>query len=80
MPIYEYHCEAGHDFEILQKMSDPPLENCTICSAKAWRKISLCNQPKGAGIYLFDRRYGDSDILSDSTLSDREKREIISSP
>ena len=78
MPIYEYHCENGHDFEVLQKMSAPPLESCIICSRKAWRKISLCNQPKKSGVYLFDRRFGGRDVLHDAAFSDKERGEIIS--
>ncbi|MEC7349164.1 MAG: zinc ribbon domain-containing protein, partial [SAR324 cluster bacterium] len=29
MPIYEYGCQqCGHDFEEMQKFSDPPVERC----------------------------------------------------
>ena len=78
MPIYEYQCENGHTFEVFQKMSAPPLESCVTCSGKAWRKISLCNQPKRAGVYLFDKRLGGRDILHDATFSNREREGIIS--
>ncbi len=37
MPIYVYQCENGHVFEVYQKFSDPPLETCPECSAKARR-------------------------------------------
>ena len=46
MPIYEYvhesgKCEKGEDrFEIMQKMSDPPLEICPKCGGKVRRLIS----------------------------------------
>src|SRR6185436_2560730 len=28
MPIYEYRCENGHLFEVMQKMIDPPVTSC----------------------------------------------------
>src|SRR3954454_19278649 len=31
MPIYEYRCEKGHTFEVLQRMSDEPVEKCEVC-------------------------------------------------
>lgn len=30
MPTYVYECEAGHEFEMDQKMSDEPLTTCTV--------------------------------------------------
>jgi len=77
MPIYEYYCDQGHEFETLQGIEEPPLEQCKICSAKAYRKISRSTTLKKAGVYVFDRRYGPRDILHDPTLSDREKRQLL---
>ena len=32
MPIYAFHCTAcGHDFDRLQKLSDPDPEFCPVC-------------------------------------------------
>ena len=32
MPLYEYECDAcGHRFEVIQKFSDPPLDDCPKC-------------------------------------------------
>ena len=28
MPIYEYKCENGHVFDVMQSMSDDPLTEC----------------------------------------------------
>lgn len=28
MPIYEYKCENGHVFDVMQRMSDDPLTAC----------------------------------------------------
>lgn len=50
MPIYEYqasgekrceYCAAG--FEVLRKISDPPLDKCPECHAPVERKISAPN-------------------------------------
>jgi putative FmdB family regulatory protein len=37
VPIYEYRCEQGHEFEVMQRMSDEPLASCTTCSAPVQR-------------------------------------------
>ena len=33
MPIYDYKCENGHQFEVMQKFSDDPLTECQECGA-----------------------------------------------
>ena len=47
MPIYEYqaagaeHCEhCQNTFDVLRKLSDPPLTHCPKCGAPVERKIS----------------------------------------
>ena len=55
MPIYEYKCENGHVFDVIQKMSDNPLTECRECGASV-RKVL---QPvgisfKGSGFYSTD--------------------------
>ena len=37
MPIYEYRCRTGHTFEVIQKMSDPPVTTCEVCGAPVER-------------------------------------------
>ena len=59
MPIYEYKCENGHVFDVMQRMSDDPLMECIKCGAPV-RKVL---QPvgisfKGSGFYSTD--YSDS--------------------
>ena len=40
MPIYEYKCEnCGHQFEKLQKMSDPPAITCPKCNKDSLKKM-----------------------------------------
>ena len=54
MPIYEYGCQqCGHDFEEMQKFSDPPVERCPECgSLEAHRKVSVSAfHLKGGGWY-----------------------------
>jgi putative FmdB family regulatory protein len=55
MPIYEYKCENGHVFDVMQKMSEDPLTECVECGAPV-RKVL---QPvgisfKGSGFYSTD--------------------------
>jgi putative FmdB family regulatory protein len=39
MPIYAFRCaECGHDFDRLQKLSDPDPEQCPACGAAAVRR------------------------------------------
>ena len=37
MPIYEYRCLNGHTFEVIQSMSDDPVETCEVCGAPVER-------------------------------------------
>ena len=40
MPIYAFHCDAcGHDFDHLQKLSDPDPETCPGCGQAALRRL-----------------------------------------
>ena len=33
MPLYEYRClKCEHVMEVLQKLNDPPLRRCKVCS------------------------------------------------
>lgn len=55
MPIYEYGCEAGHRFEVSQKMSDPPLTTCQVCNLPVSKLISASAISfKGSGWYVTD--------------------------
>lgn len=61
MPTYEYRCAKGHDFEVLQKMSDKPVAACPKCGAKARRLVSggAGLLFKGDGFYITDYRSAD---------------------
>ena len=58
MPTYEYRCEKGHNFEVFQRMSEPPVEKCIHCGAKAERLLSAGAGLlfKGSGFYITDYR------------------------
>jgi len=78
MPIYEYQCENGHKIEVFHGIDKPQIKECTICKAKVRRIISSFNLSKNAGIYVFSKEHGGRDILHDKTMTNRERREIIS--
>ena len=57
MPFYEYECQSCKFYtELLQKVSDPPLEKCPSCGKKSMKK--LVSAPvfrlKGGGWYETD--------------------------
>ena len=55
MPIYEYRCDNGHQFEVLQKMVDPPVTKCETCSAPVQRVFHpVAIHFKGKGFYNTD--------------------------
>ena len=55
MPIYEYKCENGHVFDVIQKMSDEPLTECQECGAPAERVLHpVAVHFKGSGFYNTD--------------------------
>jgi putative FmdB family regulatory protein len=55
MPLYEYRCENGHTFEVMQRMADDPLTECTICGAPVQRVFHpVAIHFKGSGFYNTD--------------------------
>ena len=55
MPIYEYKCENGHVFDVMQKMAEDPLTECVECGAPAVRVLhSPAVHFKGSGFYNTD--------------------------
>jgi putative FmdB family regulatory protein len=55
MPIYEYRCEHGHTFEVMQRMSDDPVVSCETCSAPVERVFHpVAVHFKGSGFYNTD--------------------------
>jgi putative FmdB family regulatory protein len=55
MPIYEYRCQQGHKFEVLQRMSDDPVLTCETCDAPVERVFHpVAVHFKGSGFYNTD--------------------------
>ena len=55
MPIYEYRCDNGHTFEAMQRMSDDPLTECSVCGAPVQRVFHpVAIHFKGSGFYNTD--------------------------
>lgn len=74
MPIYEYACRScGHQFETIQKASEPVLTDCPACGEASLKK--LLSAPvfrlKGSGWYETDFKTGDKKNVSDNGESDR---------
>jgi putative FmdB family regulatory protein len=55
MPIYEYRCDNGHTFEVMQRMIDDSLTECSQCSAPVQRVFHpVAIHFKGSGFYNTD--------------------------
>jgi putative FmdB family regulatory protein len=55
MPIYEYRCEQGHTFEVMQRMTDDPLTSCSTCESPVQRVFHpVAVHFKGSGFYTTD--------------------------
>jgi len=55
VPIYEYKCENGHVFDVIQRMSDEPLTECQECGAPAQRVLHpVAIHFKGSGFHNTD--------------------------
>jgi putative FmdB family regulatory protein len=55
MPIYEYKCENGHVFDVMQKLSEAPLASCIECGAPVRKVLHPVGISfKGSGFYSTD--------------------------
>jgi putative FmdB family regulatory protein len=75
MPFYEYECQDCKFYtEVMQRISDPPLEKCPSCGKRALKK--LVSAPvfrlKGAGWYETDFK---SDSENKRNLAGADKEE-----
>jgi putative FmdB family regulatory protein len=69
MPIYEYRCENGHLFEVVQRMSDDPVTVCEQCGAPVERVFHpVAVHFKGKGFYTTD--YGSGKAAPGSSSED----------
>jgi putative FmdB family regulatory protein len=91
MPIYEYRCPNGHQFEVSQSMSDDPVTVCQECGApveRVFRPVAI--HFKGSGFYTTDYARktktaassdgkDSSDSKSESKSSDGDKKPATTS-
>ena len=57
MPIYEYRCSKGHQYERAEGFEAPSEHRCPSCSGRSRRLISLPAVIfKGSGFYSTDNR------------------------
>jgi putative FmdB family regulatory protein len=69
MPVYEYRCDNGHTFEVMQRMSDDPVEQCNSCGAPVQRVFHpVAVHFKGSGFYSTD--YGKRGRSAGSSQTD----------
>jgi putative FmdB family regulatory protein len=55
MPIYEYRCENGHTFEVMQRMTDDPVTTCEVDGSPVKRVFHpVAVHFKGKGFYNTD--------------------------
>jgi putative FmdB family regulatory protein len=76
MPVYEYRCEHGHTFEVVQRMSDDPVATCEVCGAPVQRVFHpVAVHFKGSGFYTTDygRKKGAAAETAASKDSDGKK-------
>jgi putative FmdB family regulatory protein len=84
MPIYEYRCERGHTFEVMQRMTDDPLTVCEEHGLPVQRVFHpVAVHFKGSGFYNTDygknkkaaaSPEGKADAASSSSSSDSSKK------
>ena len=71
MPIYEYRCENGHLFEVMQRMADDPLTSCSNCGAPVQRVFHpVAVHFKGSGFYNTDYGTAKRKRETDKSASD----------
>jgi putative FmdB family regulatory protein len=74
MPIYEYRCERGHTFEVMQRMTDDPLTACSTCEAPVQRVFHpVAVHFKGSGFYNTDYGKGKSGAATDTSAKPAQK-------
>jgi putative FmdB family regulatory protein len=78
MPIYEYRCTScGHEKEVLQKLSDPPLIECPACGKFSLGKLVSAAgfHLKGSGWYATDFKGGSKPKPKDGSQEAQDKSE-----
>ena len=74
MPIYEYRCRNGHEFEVFQSMSEDPVSRCSECGAPVERVFHpVAVHFKGSGFYTTDYARGGRSDGKAGTPSEAKK-------
>jgi len=61
LPIYEYQCSKGHEYERAEGFDAPTEQRCPKCGGSSRRLISMPSVIfKGSGFYSTDNRKGQS--------------------
>jgi putative FmdB family regulatory protein len=85
MPIYEYRCENGHLFEVMQKITDDPVTACQECEAPVQRVFHpIAVHFKGSGFYNTDygtaKRKRETEKAADSGADKQDSKAKESKP
>jgi len=76
MPTYEYRCTNGHNFEVVQRMSDDPVTVCEVCGEPVQRVFHpVAVHFKGSGFYATDYGRNRGGGGGDSASKDEPKKE-----
>ena len=77
MPIYEYQCtKCEEEFEVMQKMTDEPLSECSSCGGKLKKLITNTSFVlKGTGWYVTDYPSADRKKAMESKKPSSDKKE-----
>lgn len=71
MPTYTYRCNAcGNQFEVRQRISEPPVSECPVCGGMPRRVVSQVGIVfKGSGFYVTDNRGSSGRVTTSTTAS-----------
>ena len=71
MPIYEYKCENGHVFDVMQKLAEDPLTSCIECGAPVRKVLHPVGISfKGSGFYSTDySKKGSTETAKETSTS-----------
>jgi putative FmdB family regulatory protein len=73
VPTYAYRCEAGHQFEAVQGITEPALTACTTCGAPVHRVVFPVGIVfKGQGFYKNDSRSSSSSSIAPASSDSKE--------
>jgi putative FmdB family regulatory protein len=85
VPIYEYRCPNGHNFELFQRIGDAPPRACEICGDGPVQRVlyPVAVHFKGSGFYSTDYGRGSKKketASTDGTGGDSKEKKPESKP